>query len=167
MNPLRHLLVLLIVPTCMQMPAWAQVQRCTDASGHVTYTDTACQQGQRSHEVVPPTSAQERAEQEARYQQALERRRHAQALQLQRDAVQQAQQQAQQQARAAARRQPPVVVEVVAPAPAPGVVYSPLYPPPHRVHASPPARPQHPASAGQQCNVFRCYDGKGNTWNRP
>lgn len=163
MNPLRHLLVLLIVPTCMQMPAWAQVQRCTDASGHVTYTDTVCQQGQRSHEVVPPTSAQERAEQEARYQQALERRREQHALDMQR----QAQAQAEAAALAAQRPPPPIVVEVAAPAQPPGVVYGPLYPPFGPSFMRPPTMPPQPPSARQHCNVFRCYDGKGNTWSRP
>ena len=164
MNRLHTLLFLLIAPTCMQMPAWAQVQRCTDASGHVTYTNAPCQPGQRSHELIPPSSPQERAQQEAQYQQALERRREAQALQLQRDAAL-----AQQQASAAERRTRPVVVEVNTPTPAPEVVYSPLYPPPPPAYVPPPAppHPPHPPSTGHHCNVFRCYDGQGNTWNRP
>lgn len=55
--------------------AHAQVVRCTDAQGRVTYTEGSCPEHQKSREVLPELSAQERAEQDAQYQQALKQAR--------------------------------------------------------------------------------------------
>ena len=169
LNVSRHWLALLWLPLCMcmQLPASAQVQRCTDASGHVTYTDGQCVQGQRAQEVVPELSPQDRAQQQALYAQALERRREEKALQMQRDAVRQAEQQAKAAALAPQRLPAPIVVEVAAPESPPSVVYSPMYPPPRPPHLRPPVPPPHPPATGYHCNVFRCYDGKGHSWSRP
>lgn len=153
--------------------AHAQVQRCTDAKGHTTYTDGPCLQGQRGKEVVPALTAEERALEHLRYEQAMERRREEQLINAQRNAARQAEQDAE-----AARRPPaPVVVHVPTPAAPPAeVIYPPAYYPPHPPHAKPPPpRPQPgPGSAGTantQCNAFRCYDvpapAPGRMLNRP
>lgn len=148
-------------------PAQAQVFRCTDAQGRVTYTGTPCAPSQSGKEVLPAPTPEERAQQEAQYQQALGRRRAEQALQAEREAAQ-AQSDA---ARAAQRPLPPVIVQV--PPSSPPVVvpsYGPFYPPrPPHGRPPPPPRPQPPDTKadGYNCNVFRCYDGKGNTYPRP
>ncbi|MGE8398247.1 MAG: hypothetical protein ACN6NT_11640, partial [Comamonas sp.] len=115
-------------------------------------------------QVIPPMSAQERAQQDAQYQQALQRKHAAQVLQAERDAAQLQAQAALAAAQAAQRPAPsPVVVQVPVTEPA---SFAPLYParPPHvRPY---PSMPQPPRQA-VNCNVFRCYDGRGNTWNRP
>lgn len=156
--------------------AGAQVQRCTDArTGQVTYTDGSCASGQRGAEVLPALTPAEKAAQDAQYQAAQERwqAEHArtQALrQLEAD-------KAAAQAAAAAAARPPVQIiqppanseesaesanAVLLPYPA----YPDYYPPPHRPrppHGKPP-----PSQDGPwQCNVFRCYDGKGNVRPRP
>lgn len=154
--------------------AHAQVVRCTDAQGRVTYTEGSCPEHQKSREVLPELSAQERAEQDAQYQQALENKRAAQQAQAERQAAQ-AQEAAQRAAAEAARRPPPAPIVVVPPAPAVSSelpIYGPLYPPrpPRPPHVRPPPHPVPPppgSSPGYNCNVFRCYDGKGNTWQRP
>ncbi|WP_312568644.1 DUF4124 domain-containing protein [Comamonas sp.] len=157
---------------CALSTAHAQVVRCTDAQGRVTYTEGACPAHQTSREVVPELSAQERAEQAAQYQRALENKRATQQAQAEREAAQ-AQEAAQRAAAEAARRPPPAPIVVVPPAPAAPSdlpVYGPLYPPrpPHPPHVRPPhPQPPPPPSEGYNCNVFRCYDGKGNTWQRP
>lgn len=161
MNTLHPLLVLLLLPTCMQMPAQAQIQRCTDDRGHVTYTDGRCASGQESEEVMPALNAEEQAQLQARYQQAMERRRQEQALQLQREAMRPASAAAQ----PAQRHPAPVVVEVAAP-PAPAVVYTPGYSAPRPPYLGVPGMPP-PPSGSYQCNALRCFDGKGNTWTRP
>ncbi|MBP9941979.1 MAG: hypothetical protein KBF33_11405, partial [Comamonas sp.] len=66
---------------------------------------------------------------------------------------------------AAQRPVPPVIVQV--PPSDPVTTYVPLYPPrPPHIRPPPPMRPQ-PSTGNYNCNVFRCYDGKGNTWSRP
>ena len=63
-------LLLFTVVTAL-LPAQAQVQRCTDArTGKVTYTDGSCSADQRSQEVVPALSPQEKAAQERQYEEA-------------------------------------------------------------------------------------------------
>lgn len=154
--------------------ASAQVLRCEDANGRVTYTNTSCPNSKAIKEVVPPLSAQEKAQQDAQYRQALERKREEQQLQAERDAAQRKAEAERAAARAAQQPAPapvpPVVVQVP---PAQTVVpsYGPFYPPrpphvrPYPPQPQPPRPPQQ--SDGYNCNVFRCYDGKGNTWSRP
>lgn len=144
----------------------AQVQRCTDAQGHITYTDGPCLKGQRSLEVVPAPTAEERALESLRYEQAMERRREQQLIDAQRNAARQAEQAAE-----AARRPPaPVVVHVPTPAAPPAeVIYPPAYYPPHPPHAQPIHPPRHqprPNSTGTQCNALRCYDTPAPTPGR-
>ena len=45
--------------------AGAQVLRCEDTQGRVTYTNTTCPHDQRMQEVAPPLSAEEQARQDA------------------------------------------------------------------------------------------------------
>lgn len=175
MTAYRPLCALLFAGACMPSFVSAQVLRCVDAKGHVTYTNTAaCPSSQRSSEVVPPLSEQEKAQQAAQYQQALERKRAMQQLQAERDAEQR-KADAERAAAEAAQRPPaatptpaPVIVQVPGTTTvAPG--YGPLYPP-RPPHARPPAHlppPPNTQAEGYNCNVFRCYDGKGNTWERP
>lgn len=154
-------------------PAQAQVFRCTDAQGRITYTGTPCAPSQSGKEVLPAPTPEERAQQEAQYQQALERRRAEQALQAEREAAQAQSDAARAAEQAAQRPQPPVIVQV--PPSSPPVVvpsYGPFYPPrPPHGRPPPPPRPQpqppDTKADGYNCNVFRCYDGKGNTYPRP
>ena len=154
--------------------AQAQVLQCTDRQGHITFTNTTCPAGQRMQQVAPAIPPEVQAEQDARYQEALERRRAEQALQAERDATQ-ARIDAARASERAALRQPrplpapaPVIVEVPVAAP-------PYYPPPNaQWHpprpphpAPPPAQPTPQSGGSHNCNAFRCYDGKGNTWARP
>ena len=135
-------LLLFTVVTAL-LPAQAQVQRCTDArTGKVTYTDGSCSADQRSQEVVPALSPQEKAAA---------------------------------QAAAAAARQPPVqIIQPPANPAEPVLVPYPVYPgsvgayPPHHRPRPPHGRPPPPEPEVRwQCNVFRCYDGKGNVRPRP
>jgi len=170
MTTCRHFFAALI--TCLYTAgiAHAQVIRCVDASGHVTYTDGTCPNSKQVQEILPPLTAQEQAEHEAQYQQALERKRAAQQLQAEREAAQQKADAQRAAALAAQRPVPPVIVQV--PPSDPITTYVPLYPPrpphirPPHIRPPPPIRPQ-PDTGSYNCNVFRCYDGKGNTWSRP
>lgn len=158
------LLLALLLSSCFASSVHAQVQRCTDAQGHITYTDGPCLKGQRSLEVVPAPTAEERALESLRYEQAMERRREEQLINAQHNATRQAEQAAE-----AVRRPPtPVVVQVPAPAAPPAeVIYPPAYYPPHPPHAQPLPRPQpRPNSAGTQCNALRCYDAPAPTPGR-
>lgn len=151
---------------CAHSAVQAQVLRCEDAQGNVTYTNTGCPHSKEVIQVVPPMSAQERAQQEAEYQQALQRKQAEQQHRAERDAAQQQADAARAAAQAAQRPPPapaPIVVQVPAGEPA---AYVPLYPPRPPHVRPPPPMPQPPTQA-VNCNVFRCYDGKGNTWNRP
>ena len=145
----------------------AQVLRCEDAQGRITYTDGSCATSKEVTEVVPALTEAQRAQQAAQYQDALARKQAAQALQAERHAAEQAAKDARaaREAELAAQRPP---APVVVPVPVPGEpVYAPMYPPrPPHMHPAPPPRPQ-PQADGYNCNVFRCYDGKGNTWQRP
>lgn len=165
MTTYRYLFAVLI--TCLYTAgiAHAQVIRCVDASGHVTYTDGKCPNSKEVQEILPPLSAQEQAQHDAQYQQALERKRAAQQLQAEREAAQQKANAERAAALAAQRPVPPVIVQV--PPSDPVTTYVPLYPPrPPHIRPPPPIRPQ-PSTGNYNCNVFRCYDGKGNTWSRP
>lgn len=177
MTHYRSLCAVLLATLGAVTSANAQVLRCEDANGRVTYTDGSCPSSQRTTEVMPPQSAQDKALQEERYQQALERKNAELAQQAERDAAQR-QAQAERAAAEAALRPPapppPSVVvvpapEVAPPAYGPSYGYGPMYPPrpphvrPPRPH---PPKPK-PNADGYNCNVFRCYDGKGNTWSRP
>ena len=167
-SPLYVLLLTMLLSAVPQVNA--QVFRCVDGKGKVTYTDSGCTSNQSAQEVIPPMSAEEKAQMDAQYQQALERKRQEQALQAERDA-------AERQARAAreaaeAAQKPPVVVHIEPPAqtatpqpPAYGPFYPPHRPPMQRPMPRPPG--PDPKAPGYNCNVFKCYDGKGNTWNRP
>lgn len=167
MTPYRHLFAALLIGACVHGIAHAQVMRCVDASGHVTYTDGKCPNSKEVQEILPPLSAQEQAQHDAQYQQALERKRTAQQLQAEREAAQQKADAERAAALAAQRPVPPVVVQV--PPSEPSTTYVPVYPirPPHVRPPRPPVQPPHPSSGDYNCNVFRCYDGKGNTWSRP
>ena len=101
-------LLLFTVVTAL-LPAQAQVQRCTDArTGKVTYTDGSCSADQRSQEVVPALSPQEKAAQERQYEEAQARWQVEQArTQAQRRLEAE---KAAAQAAAAAARQPPVQI---------------------------------------------------------
>lgn len=166
--------LLLFTVVTASLPVQAQVQRCTDArTGKVTYTDGSCSADQRSQEVVPALSPQEKAAQERQYEEAQARWQLEQArTQAQRQIEAE---KAATQAAAAAARQPPVqIIQPPANPAAPVVVPYPVYPgsvgaypPPHRPrppHGKPP--PPEP-EVRWQCNVFRCYDGKGNVRPRP
>lgn len=154
----------LIAWVCAHGAVHAQVLRCEDAKGNVTYTNTGCAHSKEVIQVVPPMSAQERAQQDAQYQQALQRKHAAQVLQAERDAAAQQAQAARAAAQAAQRPAPtPVIVQLPGSDPA---SYVPLYPPRPPHVRPPPPLPQPPQQAAN-CNVFRCYDGKGNTWARP
>ena len=154
-------------------PAGAQVQRCTDArTGQVTYTDGSCASGQRSVEVLPALTPEEKAAQTQQYEEAQAR---WQAEQARTEALRRAEaEKAAAQAAAAAARRPPVQIQLPPPA-EPSVVPYPAYPfPPggwtgHRPRPRPPhGKPPPPEPQGNwQCNVFRCYDGKGNVRPRP
>ncbi|MBP8187459.1 MAG: DUF4124 domain-containing protein, partial [Comamonas sp.] len=87
MTTYRYLFAVLI--TCLYTAgiAHAQVIRCVDASGHVTYTDGKCPNSKEVQEILPPLSAQAQAQHDAQYQQALERKRAAQQLQAEREAA--------------------------------------------------------------------------------
>ena len=168
----RCLLIALTGAGLLTLPAaHAQVVRCTDAQGQVTYTEGSCPKRQESREIVPAMSAQERALQEAQYQRALANKRAARQAQSERDMAQ-AQEDAQRAAAEASRRPLPTTIVVAPPAPAAvsneQPVYGPLYPP-RPPHVRPPPHPAPPPASteGYNCNVFRCYDGKGNTWQRP
>lgn len=159
------LLATLIALVCAPGAAQAQVLRCEDAQGKVTYTNAGCPHSQEMTEVIPALDAQAQQRQDAQYQEALARKREAQQLQATRDLAQQQADAARAAAQAAQRPAPaPVIVQVPANEAPPS--YGPLYParPPHV--RPPPPKPQPPRQASN-CNVFRCYDGKGNTWNRP
>ena len=145
-------------------PVHAQVYRCLDAQGRTSYTSLPCPNAQREKQILPALTPEEQARQTAAYEAALQRR------QAEREAL--AQRQTAQPAQAPSS---PSSIEDPSPpaAPAPVVVPpSPYgYPPAHRppAHMRPPQRPMPPPtpSEGYNCNVFRCYDGKGNTWSRP
>lgn len=166
-------LLLFTVVTAL-LPAQAQVQRCTDArTGKVTYTDGSCSADQRSQEVVPALSPQEKAAQERQYEEAQARWQLEQArTQAQRRLEAE---KAAAQAAAAAARQPPVqIIQPPANPVAPVVVPYPVYPgsvgayPPHHRPRPPHGKPPPPEPEVRwQCNVFRCYDGKGNVRPRP
>lgn len=169
MTSSRPLLTAVCLLLCSVGLASAQVLRCEDAKGRITYTDGSCPSSQASQEVVPALSADDKAAQEARYDQALQRKRLQQAQQAEREAAQR-QAEAERAAAQPAPQPPPTVV--VVPAPEPVVVqpsYRPMYPPPRPPHVRPPPRPpaQPAPGSGYNCNVFRCYDNKGNTWSRP
>lgn len=145
----------------------AQVLRCEDAQGHITYTNTGCPHSKAIKEVVPVQSAHEKAQQDAQYQQAVQRKRAEQQAWDERNAAQQQADAARAAVQAVQRPAPaPVVVQVPTNA-APS--YGPFYPPrPPHVRPQPPLPPgPNPQAPGYNCNVFKCYDGKGNTWNRP
>lgn len=166
MNYARSLFAGLFALLCSASLTHAQVLRCEDASGRVTYTDKDCPSSQAATEVLPPLSPQEQALQDERYRQALERKNEALARMAERDAALR-QAEAERAATLAAQRPPPPTQPpVVEDAPMP--IYGPLYPP-HPPHIRPPPRPRPPNTQadGYNCNVFRCYDGKGNTWSRP
>ena len=151
--------------------AGAQVLRCEDAQGRVTYTNTTCPHDQRMQEVAPPLSAEEQARQDAQYQQALERKREQQQLRAEQEDAQRKAEAERAAAQPAQQPPPPIIVQVPEAAPAPPVyvpVPVPQRPPVHRP-GPPPAPPHkpHPDGSGYQCNVFRCWDGKGNVWSRP
>lgn len=166
-------LLLFTVVTAL-LPVQAQVQRCTDArTGKVTYTDGSCSADQRSQEVVPALSPQEKAAQERQYEEAQARWQVEQArTQAQRRLEAE---KAAAQAAAAAARQPPVqIIQPPANPAAPVVVPYPVYPgsvgayPPHHRPRPPHGKPPPPEPEVRwQCNVFRCYDGKGNVRPRP
>lgn len=167
MNILRPLTLALLACACWHSAAQAQVLRCEDANGNVTYTNTGCAHSKEVIQVVPPISAQERAQQDAQYQQALQRKQAEQLQHAERDA---ARQQADAARAAAQAAQRPATVLEPAPASDPAR-YVPIYVPrpPHArpPHARPPLPMPHPPQQALNCNVFRCYDGKGNTWSRP
>lgn len=167
MTHYRPLTAALIAVVCAHGALQAQVLRCEDAKGNVTYTNTGCAHSKEVIQVVPPMSAQELAQQDAQYQQALQRKHEEQLLQAERDAAAQQAQAARAATQAAQRTSPPpapVIVQIPGSDPN---SYTPLYPPrPPHVRPPPPPRPQPPQQAAN-CNVFRCYDGKGNTWARP
>lgn len=151
--------------------AGAQVLRCEDTQGRVTYTNTTCPHDQRMQEVAPPLSAEEQARQDAQYQQALERKREQQLLRAEQEAAQR-KAEAERAAAAAAKRPPQPIIVQEPQAPPASPVYVPVpvpqRPPMHRpVPPPPPAHKPHPDGAGYHCNVFRCWDGKGNVWSRP
>lgn len=179
MTPYPCLLAALITVCCIQGTVQAQVLRCEDAQGQVTYTDTRCPGSKEVTEVVPALTPEEQARQDALYQQALARKREAQQLQAERDLAQQRREAAEAAQRPAPTPAPvvvPVPVPVPVPASEPTTTYVPVpYPvrppyvgPPHGrpPHVRPPPPPPQPPPA-LNCNVFRCYDGKGNTWSRP
>ena len=165
MKTYRPLMTALCAGALMQGMVYAQVLRCEDANGHVTYTNTGCPQSKAIKEVVPALSAHQKAQQEAQYQQAVQRKRAEQQMWAERDAAQQQAQAARAAAQAAQRPAPaPVVVQVPTSA---GPSYGPLYPP-HPTYGRPAPSPlPAPQAPGYNCNVFKCYDGKGNTWSRP
>ncbi len=105
--------LLLFTVVTASLPAQAQVQRCTDArTGKVTYTDGSCSADQRSQEVVPALSPQEKAAQERQYEEAQARWQLEQArTQAQRQLEAE---KAAAQAAAAAARQPPVQIDSAA-----------------------------------------------------
>lgn len=140
--------------------AHAQVLRCEDARGHVTYTNTECPHSQRSKEIAPRLSDEEKAQQEAQYQQALERKREEQIRWAELDAARR-KADAERATAEAARRPPapPIIVQVPA---------SDSQPPSYGLLNSPRHTPKpNPKAPGYNCNVFKCYDGKGNVWMRP
>ena len=164
MNFYPPLAAAFIAVVCAPGLAQAQVLRCEDAKGNITYTNTGCPGSKEVMQVLPAMTEQERAQQEAQYQRALERKREAQKLQAERDAAQRQTDAARAPSPVVHRPAAPVIVQVPANEGAPA--YSPLYPPrPPHVRPQPPL-PQ-PPQAAVNCNVFRCYDGKGNTWSRP
>lgn len=146
--------------------AQSPVLRCEDASGNVTYTNAGCAFSQEVTEVLPALNAQEQQRQDAQYQQALERKRAEQRMHAEQALVQQ-QADAARAAAQAAQRPPPAPVVVQMPASEPSTRYVPLPPPrpPHMRPPPPPGAPTHGQAVN--CNVFRCYDGKGNTWSQP
>lgn len=173
MTPYPCLVAALMTVCCVHGTVQAQVLRCEDAQGQVTYTDTRCPGSKEVTEVVPALMPEEQARQDALYQQALARKREAQQLQAERDLAQQRREAAE----AAQRPAPaPVVVPVPVPVPAsePTPTYVPLPYPVRPPYAGPPygrppqvRPPPPPPPPALNCNVFRCYDGKGNTWSRP
>lgn len=165
MTVYRPVIAALVAMACMPAVVQAQVLRCEDAQGRITYTNTGCAHSKEVTELLPALNAEEQARQEAQYQQALARKREAQQQQAERDIAQQQSDAARAAAQAAQRPAPaPVIVQV--PASPPSVSYGPLYPPrPPQLRPPPPAPAPHPPAVN--CNVFRCYDGKGQTWNRP
>jgi hypothetical protein len=169
MNLFPPLTAALLALLCTHSMVQAQVLRCEDAQGKVTYTDASCPHSKEVIQVVPAMTAQERAQQDAQYQQALQRKQAAQLQQAERDAAQQQAEAARAAAQAAKRLPPapaPVIVQVPASEPS---YYSPPYlsRPPLPPHVRPPAPKPQPPQQAANCNVFRCYDGKGNTWARP
>lgn len=163
-------LLLIAALSLLGWQAQAQVQRCTDPrTGQVTYTDGACPSHQRSVEVLPAQSAEEKAEQERIYQEAQAR---WQVEQERTEAARRAQAEADAAAAAAAEAaRPPIIVQVPAPETAPATTSYPLlYPTYPATHTRPPkpprpphGRPPPPEPPTQwHCNVFRCTDDKGN-----
>lgn len=69
----------------------AQVHRCTSAQGHTTYTNAPCAEGETAVLVQPALSAQEHAQQQAQYEQALQRREAERAARAQQEAAAQTQ----------------------------------------------------------------------------
>lgn len=84
----RYLLPALLAALCAPSIASAQVVRCEDANGHVTYTNAGCPKSQALTEIVPQLSAEEKAKQQAQYQQALEQKYAQQQRQAALDAAQ-------------------------------------------------------------------------------
>lgn len=154
-------------------PATAQVQRCTDTrTGQVTYTDGPCPGHQRSVEVLPAQTPEEKAAQARQYEEAQAR---WQAEQARTEALRRAEaEKAAAQAAAVAAQRPPVQIIQPTAEPAEPVLvpysvypYPPAHPPGHRPRP-PHGKPPPPEPEGPwQCNVFRCYDGKGNVRPRP
>lgn len=166
----------------------AQVNRCTDAQGRITYTNAPCAAGEAAVQVQPALTEQERAQQQAQYEQALQRREAERAARAEQEAAAQTQRahedslraatQAAQEAAERARQAQAAADEAAASANAPTVLpmpawgshrpapVPPMYPPVHRPHPQPPhGGPGASAGTGSgwSCNVFRCTDGQGNT----
>lgn len=166
-QPLRAALFALL---CVPGVVSAQVLRCEDAQGRITYTDTECPQSKSVEEILPAMSSEEKAQLDAQYQQALARKQEEQARLAERDAARRKAEA--ERAAAQAAQRPPVIVPTPPPetsAPPQPPVYGPLYPPHRPPIQRPTPLPPGPdtKAPGYNCNVFKCYDGKGNTWNRP
>lgn len=150
------------------LPAAAQVVRCTDAAtGRITYTDGSCASGQAAQEVLPQKSPEELAREQQQADDALARKHERQ----QREAAEL------EAARIQALRAPAPLPAYPAAAPAPPpvpIIIAPPYGPPYGLpfpghggrppHWRPPPPPPPPDIT--RCNVFRCYDSRGNTYPR-
>lgn len=166
----HRLCAVLLAVLCTPCVVNAQVLRCEDAQGNVTYTDAECPKSQSGKEILPAISREEKAQLDAQYQQALALKQEEQTRLAERDAAQRKAEA--ERAAAEAAQRPPVIV----PPPPPSTTanpqppaYGPLYPPHRPPMQRPTPVPPGPdtKAPGYNCNVFKCYDGKGNTWNRP